>query len=327
MPKSIYIFLLGLGGVTIFLAANFVDSYFLAGVFENFSYPVVRVQNLNESKYFANSYVSAKGAVAVSRNNPLALIELDHSFISNPISKATALISQVLGQMPVTYTLAMSRSDSGVNSNPSSLAAVFRVFSPFMPKINLWTNSDVEIKKNQLALFHTGPVQTLQVTVTGSGSVTGAGINCLAGAGDCSEGYPQQSVVKLTAVLTGSSTAVAWQGCSVDPSDYFSCFVIMETNRSVAARFYQPSVATPAFTLNLTKSGSDADTVSGSGGIYCGSGCSSLVKNYSVNTDLTLTAAAGAGSSFTGWSLTGGTAGDACSGTGNCFIKFVCPAS
>ena len=62
-------------------------------------------------------------------------------------------------------------------------------------------------------------------------------------------------------------------------------------------------------TLTVTKAGAGTGTVTSSPtGIDCGSTC---VSNFGDGTPVTLTATAGTGSTFTGWS------GD-CSGTGTC---------
>ena len=68
----------------------------------------------------------------------------------------------------------------------------------------------------------------------------------------------------------------------------------------------------PLFTLKISKNGTGAGTVTSSpAGISCGSTCS---HNYSSGTQVTLTASAGAGSTFAGWS------GSGCSGTGTCKV-------
>ncbi|HET9317661.1 MAG TPA: carbohydrate-binding protein, partial [Vicinamibacteria bacterium] len=65
------------------------------------------------------------------------------------------------------------------------------------------------------------------------------------------------------------------------------------------------------FPLTVTKAGSGSGTVTSSpAGINCGSDCS---ESYAGGTNVTLTAAAVAGSTFAGWS-------GACSGTGTCAV-------
>jgi hypothetical protein len=66
------------------------------------------------------------------------------------------------------------------------------------------------------------------------------------------------------------------------------------------------------YTLSVSKSGTGSGTVTSSpSGINCGSGCS---MDYAEGTTVTLTAATGTGSTFSGWS------GGGCSGTGTCVI-------
>ncbi|MDD5287229.1 MAG: DUF1566 domain-containing protein [Desulfuromonadaceae bacterium] len=66
-----------------------------------------------------------------------------------------------------------------------------------------------------------------------------------------------------------------------------------------------------SFTLSVVKSGTGSGTVTSStGGISCGSNCSSI---YTPNSSVTLTATASNGSTFTGWS-------GSCSGTGTCTV-------
>ncbi len=176
-----------------------------------------------------------------------------------------------------------------------------------------------------------GPTAALTVSVSGPGIVTTTGINCLEGSGDCTDTYSANEVVSLKAALTGGSQSVAWLGCSVNPTDYLSCYAVMDQDKTVTVKFLAVTAPLPQLTLNLTKAGVDTDFVSGTDGslegISCGSGCSALTKVYDKDTTVTLTATPGpAGSTFTGWTLTGGTAGDSCSGSiGDCVIKFTCP--
>jgi hypothetical protein len=74
---------------------------------------------------------------------------------------------------------------------------------------------------------------------------------------------------------------------------------------------WERQIAAPTFTLDVTRSGTGTGTVSSAPvGISCGGDC---FQNYAEGTSVTLTAAATAGSTFTGWS------GD-CSGVGACVV-------
>jgi uncharacterized repeat protein (TIGR02543 family) len=136
---------------------------------------------------------------------------------------------------------------------------------------------------------------------TGSVSSTPAGIDC---GSDCSETYDYNTQVTLTATPATGSVFGGWGGActGTDP-----CVVTMDQARSVTANF---EVGT--FVLTVVKAGDGAGTVTSSpSGIDCGSDCS---ESYSYNTEVTLTAAAGARSIFEGWS------GSGCSGTGTCVV-------
>ena len=133
---------------------------------------------------------------------------------------------------------------------------------------------------------------TVQKAGSGSGTVTGGGINC---GSTCSKSLPSGTQVTLTATasttLDGISYMLAsWSGC--DSSNANQCTVTMTQNKTVTATF-----ATP-YTLTVNKSGTGSGTVTG-GGINCGSTCS---KSLPSGTQVTLTATASSGSTFMSWS-------------------------
>jgi hypothetical protein len=150
-------------------------------------------------------------------------------------------------------------------------------------------------------------VQTFELTVSlagaGSGSVSSspAGIDC---GSDCSETYDYNTEVTLTATPATGSVFGGWGGActGTDP-----CVVTMTEARSVTATFEVGN-----FVLTVVKAGDGAGTVTSSpAGIDCGNDCS---ESYPYNTEVTLTAAAGARSTFEGWS------GSGCTGTGTCVV-------
>jgi hypothetical protein len=143
-------------------------------------------------------------------------------------------------------------------------------------------------------------------TGTGSGSVTSspAGIDCGA---TCSHAYDQGTAVTLSASPDSGSTFAGWSGGGC--SGAVACTVTMSADQAVTATFAEN--APPGnHTLSVARSGSGSGTVTSTDGqVNCGATCS---HPYGDGTQVTLSAAAGSGSTFSGWS------GGGCSGGGTC---------
>jgi hypothetical protein len=143
---------------------------------------------------------------------------------------------------------------------------------------------------------------TLAKAGAGSGNVTSspAGVDC---GTTCSGTFNSGTSVTLTPTPASGSTFGGWSGACTGTG---SCTVSMTAAKSVTATFNLQT-----FTLTATKSGTGSGTITSSpAGINCGSTCSA---NYTVGTSVTLTATAGSGSTFAGWS-------GACTGTGACVV-------
>jgi uncharacterized repeat protein (TIGR02543 family) len=111
--------------------------------------------------------------------------------------------------------------------------------------------------------------------------------------------------VTLTAAAATGSTFSGWSGACNGTG---SCTVTVDQDRTVTATF-----AVDRHTLTVTKTGTGAGTVTSSpAGITCGSVCSATFT-HGTQVTLAATAAAAAGSTFTGWA-------GACSGTGSCTV-------
>lgn len=141
---------------------------------------------------------------------------------------------------------------------------------------------------------------TLSVSITGNGSVSGAGITC-GGPGTCTADEPTGSSVKLTADADDGYVFSGWTGDCTGTGD--NCTVVMSTDRDVTATF----VAAPN-QLAVTVNGNGAVS-GGSGAINCGLGANICAANFAANASVTLVATVGTGATFLGWTgACGGTA-------------------
>jgi len=139
----------------------------------------------------------------------------------------------------------------------------------------------------------------LDVSVSGPGEVSGAGIDCGA---DCSETYDHGTMVTLTASATGVGSFVGWGGaCASEPTSV--CTVNMTAARSVSASFASGN------TLVVTVVGG-GEVSSTPGGIDCPGDCE---QGYGDGVMVTLNATPDPGFELVGWS-------GACSGTGSCVV-------
>jgi alpha-tubulin suppressor-like RCC1 family protein len=139
----------------------------------------------------------------------------------------------------------------------------------------------------------------------GGGTVTSApaGVNCPAA---CSASFVSDSQVTLTAAPDADSLFSGWTGC--DSVSGATCTVTMANARSVNAIFPLKRV-----TLTASKTGAGNGTVTSSpAGINCGTACASDVV---INTTVTLTAAPGADSLFSGWTGCDSVSGATCTVT------------
>jgi hypothetical protein len=115
-----------------------------------------------------------------------------------------------------------------------------------------WRNppEGCESKKGYLGENNsTSTTATLTTSVTGSGLITGTGIICGVGQTDCSETYPINTSVTLTATPAVNSTFTGWGGAC---SGTGSCVVSMSQSKNVTATFSQNQIlVTPVITTPL----------------------------------------------------------------------------
>ena len=143
---------------------------------------------------------------------------------------------------------------------------------------------------------------TVSSAGNGGGSIesTPAGIDC---GGDCTETYDYGTQVTLTANPTTGSTFTGWSGGGCGGTG--ACTTTITGATDVTATF-----TLDKHTLTVSRDGAGTGKVESTpAGIDCGGDCSEV---YDYGSQVTLTAAPAAGSTFGGWS------GGGCSGTGNC---------
>ena len=149
----------------------------------------------------------------------------------------------------------------------------------------------------------------VDIAGTGSGTVTDDAdgeIDCTDDVGVCSDTYPLNTEVTLTATAdSASSTFTGWSGdvptdCTPAGPDPLTCDVTMDASKNVTATF-----TLIERTLNVTTAGTGSGTVTddADGAIDCTDNTGTCTDTYPHGTVVTLTAAPDTATSFfDGWS-------------------------
>jgi uncharacterized repeat protein (TIGR02543 family) len=142
---------------------------------------------------------------------------------------------------------------------------------------------------------------TLTVSIAGSGTVEGGGIDC-AGPATCTQTVGAGATVSLTATPKEGYLFTGWTGTSSCSGTGETCTLTMDVDRTVTATF------TLAVPLTVAVSGNGAVT-GGTGAINCGNGATICSATFAQNATVTLVASPTTGATFAGWSgACGGTA-------------------
>ncbi len=137
----------------------------------------------------------------------------------------------------------------------------------------------------------------LSVSVSGSGTVTGGGINCPV---SCTATQAVNSTVVLTATPADGFVLTRWDGACSGTAP--TCAVLMDAAKSVTATF------APVVQLTVTVNG-NGNVRGENGAINCGDNANVCSASFALGDTVSLTATAATGAAFTGWSgACGGTA-------------------
>jgi len=166
-------------------------------------------------------------------------------------------------------------------------------------------NTTMSADRQATATFNLNPSLVVNVggNAAGTGTVTSspAGISCqLPQGGACQAYFLPGTPVQLTASAGSGSVFAGWNGGCSGTS---TCAVTMSADQTVGAIFNGP----PTITVGLSGTGSGT-VVSKPAGINCPTQCSA---SFPSGTAVSLSATAGSGSGFDGWT-------GPCSSTGSC---------
>jgi uncharacterized repeat protein (TIGR02543 family) len=160
-------------------------------------------------------------------------------------------------------------------------------------------------KSTSAAFAGTSTTYNLTAAITGSGSVSGAGLKCsFTGSSGCTSPQAADAHVSITATPNAGATFTGWGGaCSGSSS---TCTVVMSAAENVTATFQANAPASDTLTLNVT----------GGGTVTAGTKkCTSTPKKPAIcsqtvtdGTTIALKATPARGYGFTGWT-------GACTGT------------
>jgi uncharacterized repeat protein (TIGR02543 family) len=142
--------------------------------------------------------------------------------------------------------------------------------------------------------------KVLTVTISGSGTVEGGGIDCT-GPATCTRPIPSGMTVTLSAAPKEGFVFTGWTGTASCTGTGTTCTLTMDVDRSVTATF------TAAVPLSVQVNGNGSVT-GGTGVINCGNGATVCTGTFAPNATVTLIASITTGATFAGWS-------GACGGT------------
>jgi hypothetical protein len=164
---------------------------------------------------------------------------------------------------------------------------------------------EMDEDKEVTATFDEEPTAFFELEIDTDGTGSGE-VECEVNGGEaeaCELEYEEGTEVTLVPVADPGSEFIEWSG---DCTGSGACELEMDANKAVTATFDEEEEPAEEFALTIVKAGTGSGTVSCDGG--------SCAAEYPEGTEITLTATAAQGSTFSGWS------GGGCSGTGACEV-------
>jgi hypothetical protein len=170
--------------------------------------------------------------------------------------------------------------------------------------------------------FVATPSLSIEKAGTGQGKVMATGISCDENCSKASSAVKTGTAVTVKVTPAKGSEAAVFEGGtgSAGACTGGTCSFPISENSSVKVKF--AAIPTKTLTVKLTGPAAYKGKVSGKGtvkgltasAISCGTGCTTDTESFFSSDTVTLTAVAGTGYTFAGWS------GSGCSGTGTCTV-------
>jgi uncharacterized repeat protein (TIGR02543 family) len=178
------------------------------------------------------------------------------------------------------------------------------------------------------ASFVATPLLTVEKSGSGQGKVAASGISCDENCSKATSAIKTGTVVTVKTVNAKGSEAAFFEngtGSAASGCSGATCSFTITAKSSVKVKF--DAIPTKTLTVNLTGPAAYKGKVSGKGivkglttsAINCGAGCTSQTESFFSTDEVTLSAAAGTGYTFGGWS--GSEAGTCTGKTSPCAIS------
>jgi uncharacterized repeat protein (TIGR02543 family) len=208
-----------------------------------------------------------------------------------------------------------------LTASPASGYA-FSAWAGCTEHVGLTCKVKMEKAKTVKVTFVATPSLTIEKAGTGQGKALAAGISCDENCSKASSAVKTGTVVTVKPTPAKGSEAAVFEGGTGSASGCSGavCTFTISANSSVKVKFN--AAPTKTLTVKLTGPAAYKGKVSGKGtakgltlsAINCGAGCTSQTESFFASDTVTLTAAAGTGYTFAGWS---GSEAGTCTGTTN----------